>query len=408
MHILHIAPTPFFADRGCHIRIYGEIKALQRLGHQVTLATYHLGRDVPGIAVRRSLRAPWYKKLDAGFSWHKFYLDALLLCTALRVCLGKRPDVIHAHLHEGAVLGWMVSLLTSLRRIPVLFDVQGSLTGELRAYGSLGPLKRLLPLFARAERLVCRLPDYFLCSSESVAAFLQKECGVPAEKTEVLRETVEDACQATDCLESRRRLGIPENSPVVIFTGSLLAAKGLGHLLRAIPLVLAEQPEARFVLAGYPVEECKLELDRENLGQVVSLCGRVDYFDLFSYLALADVAVDPKSDSSGEGSGKITNYMTAGLPVVCFDTPANRAILGDGGIYARLADHEDLARGIVHALRDPAAGKAAGEANKRRIQEGYSRQSGGKIMDGIYRRLLDRRHQGGAASSGQKDMQSWR
>ena len=33
MRIMMIAPTPFFADRGCHTRIYGEITALQRLGH---------------------------------------------------------------------------------------------------------------------------------------------------------------------------------------------------------------------------------------------------------------------------------------------------------------------------------------------------------------------------------------
>ncbi len=389
MHILHVAPTPFFADRGCHIRIYGEIRALQQFGHNVSLATYHLGRDIPGIPTHRSLRVPWYNKLDAGFSWHKVYLDALLLGTALRVGRLERPDVIHAHLHEGAAIGWILSLLLSRRRIPVIFDVQGSLTGELRAYGSLGALNRLLFLFRWGERMVCRLPDFFVCSSESTAIFLRDECAVPADKMEVLRESVDDeTCRTRDCLELRRRLGIPEDSPVVIFTGSLFAAKGVGHLLRAIPRILAEKPNARFVLVGYPVEECKLELEQENLDHVVSLCGRVDYFDLFSYLGLADVAVDPKSENSGEGSGKITNYMGAGLPVVCFDTQANRAILGDNGIYADMGDHEDLARNILSVLQNPAKGKNVGEANWRRIREQYSRQSGGKVLDGIYRRVL--------------------
>ena len=47
--VLHIAPTPFFSDRGCHIRICNEIKALIDCGMQVILCTYPLGDDVPGL-----------------------------------------------------------------------------------------------------------------------------------------------------------------------------------------------------------------------------------------------------------------------------------------------------------------------------------------------------------------------
>jgi len=30
--VLNIVPTPFFADRGCHMRILGEMKALKKMG----------------------------------------------------------------------------------------------------------------------------------------------------------------------------------------------------------------------------------------------------------------------------------------------------------------------------------------------------------------------------------------
>ena len=46
MKIIMIAPTPFFADRGCHTRIYGQISALQRLGYKIKLVTYGLGREM--------------------------------------------------------------------------------------------------------------------------------------------------------------------------------------------------------------------------------------------------------------------------------------------------------------------------------------------------------------------------
>ena len=49
--VLAIAPTSFFADYGCHVRILEEARALQRRGHRVTVCTYHSGRDPEGITV---------------------------------------------------------------------------------------------------------------------------------------------------------------------------------------------------------------------------------------------------------------------------------------------------------------------------------------------------------------------
>ena len=126
-----IAPTPFFADRGCHVRILGEAKALIDLGHELILCTYFLGRDIEGIPVVRTLSVPWYNKLSAGPSWHKFYIDLLLLWKVVSVCRTFRPDVIHAHLHEGVVIGKIASRLF---RIPLVADLQGSLTDELLAH----------------------------------------------------------------------------------------------------------------------------------------------------------------------------------------------------------------------------------------------------------------------------------
>lgn len=130
-HVLMVAPTPFFADRGCHVRILGEIRALQEEGCDITLCTYHNGRDIPGIRTVRIPCVPWYNKLAAGPSNHKYYLDLLLLWKSLATALRRRPDVIHAHLHEGAAIGRFLSVV--LRR-PLVFDYQGSLTDELASH----------------------------------------------------------------------------------------------------------------------------------------------------------------------------------------------------------------------------------------------------------------------------------
>ena len=105
MKILGIAPTPFFADRGCHMRILGEIQALQRRGHEVLLVTYHLGRDVEGVPTKRTKNVKWYDKLEAGPALGKFYLDYLLWLKTIKAIRKFKPDVIHGHLHEGALIG---------------------------------------------------------------------------------------------------------------------------------------------------------------------------------------------------------------------------------------------------------------------------------------------------------------
>ena len=86
--VLAIAPTSFFADYGCHVRILEETRALQRRGHRVTVCTYHSGRDPEGISVARMPRVPWHAEVRVGSHYHKLYFDALLAARALLAAAG--------------------------------------------------------------------------------------------------------------------------------------------------------------------------------------------------------------------------------------------------------------------------------------------------------------------------------
>lgn len=186
--ILMIAPTPFFADRGCHVRIMGEAKALTELGHQVLLCTYFLGRDVDGIPIQRTLTVPWYKKLSAGPSWHKFYIDVLLLWTVLIACRRFRPDIVHAHLHEGIVIGKIASLLFG---IPLVADLQGSLTDELLAHKFLPDSSVLVRFVSWIERKVNQMPAHLIVSSTHTAQACVKSYGIAAERVTSVMDGVD-------------------------------------------------------------------------------------------------------------------------------------------------------------------------------------------------------------------------
>jgi glycosyltransferase involved in cell wall biosynthesis len=186
--ILMIAPTPFFADRGCHVRILGEAKALINLGHQLMVCTYFLGRDVEGVPTERTVVIPWYNRLSAGPSWHKFYIDLLLLFKVLRACRNFRPNIIHAHLHEGIVLGKIASVIF---RIPLVADLQGSLTDELLAHKFLPNIKPIIRFVSWIERKINQMPAHLIVSSTQTAQACVTLYGIAAERVTSLMDGVD-------------------------------------------------------------------------------------------------------------------------------------------------------------------------------------------------------------------------
>src|SRR5678810_1463248 len=99
MHILMIAPEPFFEPRGTPFSEYHRIRALLELGHTVDLVTYPFGEDValPGLRVFRALRPPLVRRVGIGPSFAKVPLDLSLAATALRRALSERYDMVHSH-----------------------------------------------------------------------------------------------------------------------------------------------------------------------------------------------------------------------------------------------------------------------------------------------------------------------
>jgi len=384
--ILMIAPTPFFADRGCHVRIYEEARALQAMGCQVEICTYHHGNERPGLTTHRTVRIPWYNKLAAGFSWHKFYVDLLLLLKTWTVARKFRPDVLHGHLHEGVAIGWAVGKLLGL---PVVGDFQGSLSGELGAHRSIPRRGRLYRFVAYNEGWIDRLPQVAVASCGDVAQELGERFGVAdvvlaldGVDTEEFRPDVEAG--------ALRSLVPPGRRPVV-YLGLLNPYQGVDQLLAAIPAVLARVPQAYFLVMGYPDED-KYRQKAGELGvaEHVSFPGRIEYDQAARHLVLGEVAVGPKL-SETESNGKLYNYMACALPTVAFDTPPSREILGDLGVYAPRGDAAALAAGIAHLLEHPQASRRLGLALRQRVIEQFSWQNTARQLMAAYELAIGKR-----------------
>ncbi len=392
--ILSIAPTSFFYDYGCHVRILEESLVLQKLGHRVTICTYHSGRDVAGLRIRRTPDIPWRRRAEVGSSRHKIGFDILLGLRVFWEAVRHRPDVIHAHLHEGALIGVVVGRVL---RIPVVFDYQGSMTGEMIDHRFLNPRGPFYRPALWLEGMIDRSPDAIITSSCSALSSLTNDFDCPRQRVHTIPDGVNpDAFRpAWDCrsqhdaaklLELRRFLGIPAASKVVVYLGLLAPHQGTDLLIQAAARVARRCPHTFFLIMGFPnvvgyFQQAKaLGLERQ-----VSFPGRIPYEQAPMYLALGDVAVSPKI-SATEGAGKLLNYMAVGLPVVSFDTPVAREYLGDDGVYVPLGDAEAFGEAVADLLGDDERRAFLGRRLRERVVAEYSWEQAGRQIVAVYDR----------------------
>lgn len=289
--VLVLAPTPYFSNRGCHIRIYEESKVIQSLGYDLVLATYSLGRDLGNFPIQRTGRLPWYRKTSAGPAWSKLILDLKLFFLAKRLIKQQRPVLIHAHLHESAWLAW---LLKKRFHLPVILDLQSSLPDELASYG--GIWKLIAPLLGWYQTWSIRMADVVIASSAKVhpQAIVVPD-GIPA----IVQQSVTKKYD-------------------VVYSGGIGKQKGTDVLLDALEIIRQQRPIN--VLMITPQQP-------------------VPYEQLLPVLAQAKVGIEPKPLQSTEGSGKLLNYLAAGIQPVTLD-PADPTAAGlAANIVKALAGH---------------------------------------------------------------------
>jgi len=165
--------------------------------------------------------------------------------------------------------------------------------------------------------------------------------------------------------EAREALGLDLDRPVVVYTGGLLAWKGVDLLVEAA----RELPDVQFVIAG------GMDADVATLAQrAIGLDHvRLDGFQpperVALYLAAADLGVVPNRSTPAISARhtsplKVFEAMAAGLPLVVSDLPSMRDVLqedeacfvapDDAGALAEglrtLIEDEDRRRGLARAI----------------------------------------------------------
>jgi glycosyltransferase involved in cell wall biosynthesis len=371
MHLLMIAPEPFFEPRGTPFSEFHRIRALTTLGHTVDLVTYPFGRDVemPGLRVHRCLRPPFISRIGIGPSWKKLPLDLSLALSAFKLALTRRYDAVHSH-EEGGAIG---VLLAKALHVPHLYDMHSSLPQQITNFGY-GRSRWLIRLFRWVERAMVRNSRVVIVICPELETTVRQ---VDAHVPTVLIENAPgsgEAPRAGTGLTVRASLGLTADTPVILYTGTFEAYQGLDLLYGAMREVARERPDARLVMVGgesAQVDAARTAIRALGLETSVIFTGQRPFEDVPAYLDAADVLASPRSTGTNTPL-KIYQYLRSGRPIVATRLLTHTQVLSDDTAFLAEPTASAFAGAILHALRDPAAAGAIGERARSLAESKYS------------------------------------
>ncbi len=228
------------------------------------------------------------------------------------------------------------------------------------------PPSRAAALYARVMlRAATRSAQAIITVSHASKADIVDLLDVPPERVHVVYNAVEPrfgSCDRETAREEvRERFGVAR--PYVLCVSNFLRHKNLERLLAAFQMLRNEGSEFDLVIVGGAADQWPAlgEFVRnEGLQEHVHFPGYVKDEDLPRLYAAATLFVFP---SLYEGFGlPPLEAMACGTQVVVADTPSQREIVGDSGIYVDPRSVAAIAAGMREALaiEDPAASRLAG------------------------------------------------
>jgi glycosyltransferase involved in cell wall biosynthesis len=213
------------------------------------------------------------------------------------------------------------------------------------------------------ERLLARAEKVIVMAARG-AEILQRRYGVPADHIQVIPHGVPDR-PLRDSAELKDRFGWDGREVLMTF-GLLAPDKGIGHMIEAMPAIVAAHPKALYAVVGatHPnlvrnqgesLRETLIERARElGVEQSIQFIDSfVEQEALLDMLQASDVYVTPYLNMAQVTSGTLSYAVAVGKPVVATPYIHAQEILADGhGIIVPPGDPAALADAVIKLLDD--------------------------------------------------------
>jgi glycosyltransferase involved in cell wall biosynthesis len=225
------------------------------------------------------------------------------------------------------------------------------------------------------EKLLAPQTAHFIAVSQHEESVLRRVLKIEASRASVIYNGVDDEAQ-----EAENR---PTETFVIGCFGRLTMQKNQGLLIRALPLVLKEVPEARLKLVGSGENGSTLRAlaMRLNCDNRVDFTGEIS--DPYAEYSGCDLIAQP---SRWEGcSYAILEAMSARRAIVASTAGGTPEVVGNAGVLLPAHDERVWAKQIIALARDAKRREILGARARQRVRKYFGLEEMVEKTLAIYR-----------------------
>jgi glycosyltransferase involved in cell wall biosynthesis len=265
-----------------------------------------------------------------------------------------QPDVVHTQLEFSDTLGSLAARWLGIPSVSTQHVMANPVTSSREFWRH-----RLMWLSLKyCSRIIFAV-------SEGARGHIIKTGNLSPEKVRILYNGIDLTGYAGNtalAAQARMELSIPVNAPVLISVAYLREPKGIQFMLQALPAILREFPECRYVIVGdgdyrSALENLTRELGMENN---VVFTGRRE--DVPAILAMGDIFVHPTLADALPTV--LAEAMAAGKPIIASRVGGVPEMVehGSNGLLLPPGKPDALASACLTLLTDPKSISRMGES----------------------------------------------
>ena len=293
-----------------------------------------------------------------------------------------RPDIIHVHdptLIPTAIEARRV-LNRAGHRTKIVFDAHEWTLGIKRDHAL------QVAALARLESEHMSDMDAVITVSDPIADRMVEHFHLADRPAVVTNSPV--ATDKTATSDVRSDCGLPPQTPLLVYTGTILQTRGVDLALKA----LVQLPDTHLALISRRSKTTKEILESARELGIADRVHRLDYVPadvVPAYLKTADIGIIPFRPHGNSDLGiptKFREYILAGLPIVATDIGMSGAEVTRTGIGEVCAPNapDEMVRAVRTVLADPSRYRARITEDMRRANSWQSQES---VLAALYERV---------------------